>query len=503
MAKRSAILLGALALLYIALRFWRLADSCLWFDEIFSVHAAEHPWGEIIPFIAKDLIHPPLFYLVLKIWIGIGGENVFWLRLLPVIFSILALFPLWMLCREIKLRPNAVIVAFGLFTVNGALIKYAQEVRMYSLLLFLSLMSIWLFSRYYFRGKSFWVLVVVNVLLVYTHYFGWFVVITQVLAILIAQRIKILQTLLMLGVTVGAFVPWVFALLRFAEDGSSVKQNIGWMQSPGVVSLFQFALDLVDPFFFQQSSMDSGANYLITIPLILLIVTAKVLYLSRLSEEPNKERYLFLSIFAAFPIFIVFVLSWALPVSLWGSRHLLIVFSPIMLLISIYVTEAAPPVLRKVFLSAAVLLVSAAFVMQAITPTLRYSWCSWEAVAREFSLYRGPDENLYAFEDLSAYHLWFSLRSRPNANMILIKETGLAEDPAYFLPRGFNRVQVTNKSGITGEWVSFAFRAKDLDETKPPLSLLTEKGYAIVETFTYPSADSNVYLVRATRKYSR
>src|SRR5688572_25062757 len=90
-------------ILYVAARLWRLTDACLWFDEIFSVHAAEHGWGEILNFVALDLIHPPLFYVLLKLWIAAGGESLFWLRLFPVAWSVLAVFPFLRLCNELKI----------------------------------------------------------------------------------------------------------------------------------------------------------------------------------------------------------------------------------------------------------------------------------------------------------------------------------------------------------------------------------------------------------------
>src|SRR5687768_1422948 len=83
---------------YVALRFWRLTDSCLWFDEIFSVHAAGHAWDSILNFVALDLIHPPLFYVLLKLWIGMVGEGLLWLRLFPVVFSVIAIVPFIGLC---------------------------------------------------------------------------------------------------------------------------------------------------------------------------------------------------------------------------------------------------------------------------------------------------------------------------------------------------------------------------------------------------------------------
>ncbi|MGH9949385.1 MAG: hypothetical protein ACRD6X_19605, partial [Pyrinomonadaceae bacterium] len=81
------------------MRVWRLTDACLWFDEIFSVHAAEHDWNSITWFVAQDLIHPPLFYYILKIWIALGGEGLLWLRLFPVFIATAALIPFLYLCR--------------------------------------------------------------------------------------------------------------------------------------------------------------------------------------------------------------------------------------------------------------------------------------------------------------------------------------------------------------------------------------------------------------------
>src|SRR5262245_31116945 len=113
-------------LIYISVRFWGLTASCLWFDEIFSVHAAEHSWNSILNFVALDHIHPPLFYVLLKIWIAISGESLFWLRTFPIIWAILALVPFLLLCRALRLSYWTSTLALFLVGVNGSLIKYAQ-----------------------------------------------------------------------------------------------------------------------------------------------------------------------------------------------------------------------------------------------------------------------------------------------------------------------------------------------------------------------------------------
>lgn len=498
MPRRSAIIIGLIALSYAAVRLWRLADSCLWFDEIFSVHAAEHQWSEIIPFVAKDLIHPPLFYMLLKIWIAVGGEGLVWLRLFPVAFSTLALIPMWMLCRELKLRFATIAVALSLFAVNGALIKYAQEVRMYSLLLFLSLVSIWLFSRFFFRGKSFWVLVLTNVLLVYCHYFGWLVVASEVAAIAFAQRIKILQTLLMFGVVAAAFVPWVFALFRFAEPESSVTQNIGWMQRPGFRSVLDFALDLFDPFYFQQSSAERTANFAVAIPLAAVVFAAAIFCSVRLKNDTARERTLFLLFVSVVPVLLALVFSWLLPVSIWGSRHLIIVFPPAIILTALFLTDERLGKLKHALVAGAAVFVVIAFAMFARTERGEYIWCAWEALGRE--LPASSPRTVYVFEDLAAYHVWFSNRTDETMRVVKVENVpGVVEDKAYFLPRGFDAVKRVGSDEIQDAHFWIMFRDREWNRNHPPLSSFGDRGYSVQRAGAIETDHGTAFLAEVTK----
>jgi uncharacterized membrane protein len=492
--KQNALIIVLICVLYVAFRIWGMTDSCLWFDEIFSVHAAEHSWETIISFGAKDLIHPPLFYVLLKLWITFGGESVFWLRLLPVIFSILALFPFWMICRELKLKQPATILAMSLFAVNGSLTKYGQEVRMYSLLLFLSLFSIWLFSRFYFRGKNFWLLTAVNILLVYTHYFGWLIVIAEVVAILIAQRIKILRILLMLGVTIAAFVPWIFAIFRFAESGPGIEQNIGWIARPGFAGIFEFAFDVVEPFYYQQSSADPNAKFFIVIPLLLLIAAAMISYFVNFKDAEEKNGVYLMSVFSLAPLTIAFVASWMLPVSIWGSRHLIIVFAPMMIIVAIFITSVAIKPIRFAFIASVYLLITVAFVMQMRAEKPQFIWCAWENLAVQIPA--DKPQTVYVFEDLVAYHFWFATRNRQNFQIVKINGMPeMTEDKAYFLPRGFDGVKKIEISELKegGFWI--AYRSVSVNESKEPLKALIEQGYRISDKKLVPAERESAIIV--------
>ena len=328
MFRKSAIAFGALGVLYAAVRLWRLDASCLWFDEIFSVHAAGHDWSSLFWFVAQDLIHPPLFYVVLKFWIACGGESVYWLRLLPVVFSVLAIFPFIRLCKELKLSNAVTLLALFLLAVNGSLIKYTQTVRMYSMLMFLAVLSLWLFARFFNRGKSFVPLLIVNVLLVYTHYFGWLLVGTELLVLMIFQRIKWRRAVVMTGILLASFVPWLLALWQAERNGSDLAQNIAWQARPGLRELLAFAIDLVEPFYFQSSNDQAGSVYLISIPLLMIFLIALILYAIEWGREENKRSIHLLLFFALVPFVVTFLASWILPHSLWGTRHLIVIFPP-------------------------------------------------------------------------------------------------------------------------------------------------------------------------------
>ncbi len=461
------VILSALAVIYILLRFWHLTDSCLWFDELFGVHAASLEWREMFWFVAQDLIHPPFFYILLKLWISVGGETLFWLRCFPVLFSILALFAFYQFCKQLKLTYPAIAIAFAFFACNGALIKYAQEVRMYSLMMFLAIVSMWLFTRFLHLGKNIWLLTICNILLVYTHYFGWFVVVSEIIVILILQRIKIRQILIMFGICLLGFAPWIFAVFRAAQVNSDLSQNIGWIQKPNLYVIIQFGFDLVEPFYFQASNIENASNYFICIPILILIGIAKIIYLTNYKElsDTEKTNFWMLAVFVETPLVLAFLLSWFLPVSIWGTRHLIMVFAPVAIVIGLFFDKLKPPILKIILLSVLFFLFALAFIFEIKRPKQTFIWCAWENLARDISA--DQPAKVFVFEDLVAYHFWFAKRNDPNIQIVKIENLeGVEEDKAYFLPRGFDDVKKVNFDEITDEKFYIAFRDSQFDVAK-------------------------------------
>ncbi len=486
-AASAKIFLLLAIVLFIAARLWHLTTSCLWFDEIFSVHAAEHSWGSILQFVAADLVHPPLFYILLKIWTSIGGESLLWLRLFPALLSIAAIWPTLLLARELKLTRTETAFALLLLAVNGYLIKYAQEVRMYSLLLFLSACSLGLFFSWLRddAGRTrILALTVVNLLLIYSHYYGWLMVMLQlVLGFWFVPRLR-KQLLVSFAVLSASYVPWIVQLTR-AYENNRLAQNVGWIPRPGLRALLEYAMLLNQPFTFPESSVDTAINPFGGILVLLLFALPIAMFIWRsLKVRQHDERLLMLGIFAFAPVVLVIIASWIFPKSIWGTRHLIIAAVPYCLLAAIAVVRLSPDWMRIAILLIAGCWFSATAVYVLIRPTSRPIWCAWSPLVQTAmqSDNRSQSMPIYAFEDLIAYHLWFAAHDSPNAKprVTVIKGMpGVPEDPAYFLPRNFNEVAVSNPSVTTEDEIWIAFRGSRLDENKPPLNHFTQSGYHV------------------------
>ena len=553
--RRSSLVVSALlVVLYIAARVWRLNASCLWFDEIFGVHAARHTWSGLWSFVAADLIHPPLFYALLKIWIALGGESLEWLRLFPLLAAIACLVPFLLLARELRLGVFASNLALLLLAANGYLIKYAQEVRMYSLLLFFTLGSLWLFVRF-LNGtgaarKFPYALMLCNLLLVYTHYYGWLVVGAQAAFLLVKDRGKLKPFLPGAATLVVCFAPWVYACATAAAagEGGGLAQNIGWIERPSPSELAQFYALLHEPFYFRQSSHEPlyarwGAYagfLLLALPVALLALrelrnTARggvmtdesgaaheggtatdegevatdegrvAIDESSAAHEGAAAREMtarrFLLFFAFLPPAFAFLTSYVLPHSVWGTRHLIVAAAPYMMLAAVALGRLRRPWLKRMLLALLCCWFFFAGVLTLVRREGTHIWCAWETLApsltrAETGQIRSPD--VYAFEDLVAYHLWFALNAEPGRFSVSVVKNvpGLREDPAYFLPRGFREVAVKDASALEGERFWVAFRDTTWDEGREPLKLLKERGYRVERVFETTAQGQRAFLIQ-------
>ncbi|MCG2685796.1 glycosyltransferase family 39 protein, partial [Candidatus Parcubacteria bacterium] len=115
------------------LRFRGLAAEEFWYDEAFSALLVRRDWGEMLALITQDL-HPPLYYIGLKLWAGIFGYADSALRFFSAVLGVLLVFIVYRFTIKLfKNRAKALMASF-IFAINPFFIQYSQETRPYALL---------------------------------------------------------------------------------------------------------------------------------------------------------------------------------------------------------------------------------------------------------------------------------------------------------------------------------------------------------------------------------
>ena len=152
-------------------------QESLWFDEAYTVGIVQHNWTELLRISVSD-VHPPLYYLMLKLFCEVFGYS------LPVmrVFSALGAILLGIVgITHIKPKFGnewGFWFTFISFT-TAAILFYALEIRMYTwAMLFVTLTAFYAFLIYENGGtkKQRALFLVFSVLSAYTHHFALFTV---------------------------------------------------------------------------------------------------------------------------------------------------------------------------------------------------------------------------------------------------------------------------------------------------------------------------------------
>ncbi len=176
---RHTILILAILFLGLILRIYNLGGESLWLDEGISITRAKLNLLQIGEGLSSN-VHPPFYFFTLHYWINLFGDSEISTRLLSVISGVLSLFMIYKTGSLIHNRETGILssllLALSVFHIN-----YSQTVRGYSLMTLLALLSIFFFIKLLVnvnRVNSVGY-IISSSLLIYTHYFGVFIIMAQ------------------------------------------------------------------------------------------------------------------------------------------------------------------------------------------------------------------------------------------------------------------------------------------------------------------------------------
>lgn len=240
---RHTLILAAILILGILLRLYCLTCESLWLDEGYSVLWAKQDTHEMIEAVSRD-VHPPLYFLILHYWIALFGDAEFTIRLLSVIFGTLAIFVIYRVGSLVSDR-NVGLLSSLILSLSVFHVHYSQEIRGYSLMVLLTLISMYFFIRLLQERKASVSVIYIlsSILLFYTHFFGLFVIAAQNIYLILEFMLSRRETgpgpvrwLLLQATLFIAFMPWLGFLVRQVQIVQS-GAFLGWLPVPTILSL--------------------------------------------------------------------------------------------------------------------------------------------------------------------------------------------------------------------------------------------------------------------------
>ena len=323
--------LGVLAALSVLVRTGEF-DAGLWVDEGLSYGISDRPLTDIPGAMRLDG-SPPLYYMLLHLYThGFGVRSEVALHAFSLFFALAAIPVAWALARTL-FSERAGWVAAVLVAANPFLTTYAQEARMYSLVVLLSLVTCATFVGAFIqvRGRRWTVAyALAQVTLLYTHNWGFFLAAGLALAFALTARDQRREGLIAAGIVLLVYAPWIPTLLfQVRHTGAP------WANPPSFQTLYEAP----------QQLLGLTGQY--------LLLTAGGVGLGTLAwRSRDADAALALAVVAFVTLALPWLISAIAPA--WALRYLAVAVGPLLLLAALGTSRAGRLGLAAVTLTALV-----------------------------------------------------------------------------------------------------------------------------------------------------
>lgn len=321
-AKIETVALAAIALVYLVFIFCTISLNSVWFDESFtSLIMRQKSFSSIVYYTALD-VHPPLYYLLLKLWTCLFGTSLIALRAFSAFCGFWCILLFNRLYKNLytyvtrrhpagrQMKFNYMrIIATALFALNPFFLRYCVEARMYIFDVFFAIASTYILhkllsnhevligkfpcvvsglnksecktgpssnkivAKYFALWISFGLL---NVCGMYTHYFYIFVIVAQLIWIVVFRKqyainIYTVSTALFSFIL---YIPWIPVVLK---QMSAVQIGTFWIPQSNSDTFISFFTEM---FFFMPFDEET-TFYVVTSVVILLLILIRACFTIR------------------------------------------------------------------------------------------------------------------------------------------------------------------------------------------------------------------------------
>jgi mannosyltransferase len=310
--------LAALVLMAFALRAFRLDFQSLWRDEVDTITFATRALPRLLSTFTRPKENGPLYFLLLRPWIALIGDSEFSARFFSLAFGVLAISLAYALGRRWLSPPGSVLGAL-LMAFSPYLIWYSQEAKMYTLITFLTMLSLCLYTEALARGRwPYWAAyVVATSFCLYTHILAALVIPLEVILFAVwwpRHRARLRSWLLAIGCVTLPYIPlalWEIPLLL-----SSYRTGHPFYPLHEILRILFFA-------FSHGVSSVASPWLLILISILFVFLFLAGVFLADSGSDAQHGEGVTLLLYLFVPIIGVYLISLGMPI--FAERYLIYV----------------------------------------------------------------------------------------------------------------------------------------------------------------------------------
>ena len=318
----------------------------IWVDEASTLRTTQHGFLNAFQNVFADEKQAPLYFLTLSLWRKLS-ESIFFARLFSIVCSLLAVKVFYDLARQFWEDKTAVFIA-AIFALHPYLIWASLEIRLYSLVILLSVLLLELFFDIYFqhretgtqrRKQIYYVLV--SIIALYTNYYLGFLLVGCFIALIILRRWREAKTYFLQMLVVGvSILPLLWIIKQqFAVRSTAFHQKKSIVE--GLQILWNHFLTFILPTeLFPTGDISAFSTFRLWF--VRFAIVAVLVVLIKTKGKLLNDKILALgTIWAICNLFLLFIYL-LLGIKYVELRHSVNSFAPLILLVGSLITNILP-----------------------------------------------------------------------------------------------------------------------------------------------------------------
>ncbi len=283
-------------------RFFNLDGDSISLDEGFCLRVTSLDFVNMMKMNLNDT-NPPLYNLILFFWIKLWGNTETSVRSLSVILNLITFPYIYLIVKKLFNNKSISIFTLLIFTLSPFHIYYSQMVRSYSLFVLLATGSVYSFMNLLEdfssnKIKKISIFIVFTSLMLYTHVYGWFILLFENCWILFLwyKNLKPVNILKWFKIELLIFFLFLPYFIQFISIVLKAQKSF-WIAKPTIFNLAGTVLHF------------SGSPSLFVFFSILLFYFFWFYFKKKSIVNKNKNEIIFILLWLLIPVIVPFSLS--------------------------------------------------------------------------------------------------------------------------------------------------------------------------------------------------